>query len=457
MKKSILIFVILIFDCPTFAGTKLPTKCEAGLPSIFLQKLVKESELEALQSRGLWGQDQKTNKYWTVYSDRCNNVTFSKPSLNSKQFDELKFGEQVRIAIIRKDFALVYTEPHAGCIYPLISNKARCRGWIPMGNLLLWQCSVDEIGLYKKAFIGLNVDSLRKYKADKLVEKTSVYLHPEKNVKNTEKNYYTSRDICFVMKQEYGRYLLSKTPDINQLDNMTLLGWFTPSTIIRPVGNVFLEPNWHPSVVEELKGKRISVFDREGRKSLEFEIGRTNNITLNPSTKYRPEPEYMRLLLKDNASSNDNKYVVTAFVRPDGCYDGECVQGAFTGYVEKKDSVTSLDYFQLVALYSSDELAYLMEKLQAVMSAANTGNRKPYVAMLEFTRSMIPDITGLLDGRTLIQIQDENVVKQDEFDGMIANFQIKFRKLKKIRENKYDFSIERNKTTWYWIPVEDLP
>jgi hypothetical protein len=100
--------------------------------------------------------------------------------------------------------------------------------------------------------------------------------------------------------------------------------------------------------------------------------------------------------------------------------------------------------------------------------------------MKELTRSMIPDIapkemdekdvkeimalvsglnvkTGSLGGRTLIQIQDENVVKQDEFDGMIADFQNKFRKLKKIRENKYDFSIERNKTTWYWIPVEDLP
>ena len=115
------------------------------------------------------------------------------------------------------------------------------------------------------------------------------------------------------------------------------------------------------------------------------------------------------------------------------------------------------------------------------MAAANTGNRKPYVdAMKELTRSMIPDITpkemdekdvkeimalvaglnvktGSLGGRTLIQIQDDKIVKQDEFDGMIADFRNKYNKLKKIRENKYDFSVERNKTTWYWIPVEDLP
>ena len=65
--------------------------------------------------------------------------------------------------------------------------------------------------------------------------------------------------------------------------------------------------------------------------------------------------------------------------------------------------------------------------------------------------------TGSLGGRSLIQIQSEDVVKQDEFDGMIAEFQQKYNKLKKIRENKYAFSVVRNKTTWYWIPVEDLP
>ena len=122
-----------------------------------------------------------------------------------------------------------------------------------------------------------------------------------------------------------------------------------------------------------------------------------------------------------------------------------------------------------------------MEKLQPVINTANTGNRKPYVdAMKELVRSMIPDIspnemdekdvkevmvliTGLnvkpnsLQGRTLSQIMDEKIVKQDEFDGMITDFGIKYNKLKKIRENKYDFSIERNKTLWYWIPLEDLP
>lgn len=153
---------------------------------------------------------------------------------------------------------------------------------------------------------------------------------------------------------------------------------------------------------------------------------------------------------------------------------------AFQGDTDKKAG-NGLDYWQPIIYISSDEFAQMMEKLQPVMNAANSGNRKPYVdAMKELVRSMLPDITpremdekdvkeimalvaglnvttGSLGGRTLLQIQDDKVVKQEEFDGMIADFKNKFQKLKKIRENKYPFSVERNKTTWYWIPVEDLP
>ena len=65
--------------------------------------------------------------------------------------------------------------------------------------------------------------------------------------------------------------------------------------------------------------------------------------------------------------------------------------------------------------------------------------------------------TGSLGGRTLMQIQDENIVNKVEFEGMITKFNNKFDKLEKINGNKYAFSVERNKTWWYWIPVADLP
>lgn len=153
---------------------------------------------------------------------------------------------------------------------------------------------------------------------------------------------------------------------------------------------------------------------------------------------------------------------------------------AFQGYTDKKAS-NDMDYWQPIIYISSDELAQMMEKLRPVSNAATTTNRRPFVnAVKALLRSMIPDITeseidnmdvkeimamiaglnvksGTLGGRTLIQIQDENIVDKDEFDGMIADFIRKYRKLEKIMTQKYEFSVERNKTIWYWIPVEDLP
>ena len=154
---------------------------------------------------------------------------------------------------------------------------------------------------------------------------------------------------------------------------------------------------------------------------------------------------------------------------------------AFQGFTDKVDANRQLDYWQPIIYISSDEFQQLMEKLQPVMAAAGTGNRKPYVeALKELTRSMLPGITaaemeskdvgeimalvsGLnvksraLTGLSIAQIQSEEQVPQVKFDELIASFRDKYSKLKKIRENKYDFSVERNKTTWYWIPVEDLP
>ena len=132
MRLTIFLLAVIQF-CHTFAGTKLPAKCEAGLPSVFLKKMVKESEIEEFQRSGIWGQDQKMNKYWTVYSDRCNNATFSMPSFKSKQFGELDFNEQVRIAKIENDFALVYinTLSRHLCVQTAAMMASVCKWRLP--------------------------------------------------------------------------------------------------------------------------------------------------------------------------------------------------------------------------------------------------------------------------------------------------------------------------------------
>ncbi len=767
------------------AAPQLPGNCTAGLPNLLLKKTIKESEVNALIKSGKWGQTNKSQKYWTVYSDRSHNITYNSPSLNGGKCDELDFNEQVRIAKIENGYALVYTENQKGAIYPLVSNNAKSRGWIPMEHLLLWSsCPTDEAGIYNKALIVLNIDEAKKGNTD--IDKR--YQNPI--TKESPQRLVADMNFYFVMKKaDNGLVLLARECKMEGYTYSVLYGWVSPGSFVPWSQRTCIEPNWKPDVAEELKGKRVNVY-KNGSRATDIELGRVNKITQNPTTKYRLEPQLMRYPLLNNTSGNDNQYFVTAFARPDGtshvptvpsghdntsagvinnkiigmsvinlivlidghqsmenyyqptqkiiqrAYDyfgkenkkvragvviyrdytdgqyvtehlsmrdatdpsiakflqsggdygvksspsdrtlaealfkglevaldtkimgyskdnsnlmfviGDCgndladnkcisqeeivkkcienrvqisafqvrneneqsffsfrkqmnaivrenmkaqygkggfkeladgyeydakvdknhnfyigstrnaelghqmdvaklydlvknsymqfddaiqaqmnvvssvediiretaeagvstnssiemklLEGIFTpaqiaeikksnslmafqGYTDKKEANQNLEYWQPIVYISSDEFAQLMEKLQPVMSAANTGNRKPYVdAMKELTRSMIPDITpkemdekdvreimalvaglnvktGSLGGRTLIQIQDENVVKQDEFDGMIADFRNKFLKLKKIRENKYDFSVERNKTTWYWIPVEDLP
>lgn len=156
---------------------------------------------------------------------------------------------------------------------------------------------------------------------------------------------------------------------------------------------------------------------------------------------------------------------------------------AFQGYASKKDPENGRDYWKPVLYISSDEFAALMEKLQPVAAAAKTGssNRRPYIeALKKLINTQLPDITdkemnekgvselmalvaGLnvsttaLSGRTLLEIQDEKTVTQTEYEGMVSDFKKKYDKLVRIREQQYPFSLLRNNTKYYWIPVEDLP
>ena len=789
MKRIIIsIAVCCIFTITSTAAPQLPGNCTASMPKLRLKPTIKEADVNELVSSNNWGQNQKAEKYWTVYSDRSHNITYNAASTSSGKCDELDFNQAVRIAKIEGDFALVYEEKKEGVIYPVVSNAAVSKGWIPMKNLLLWNsCPTDDAGIYNKALIVLNLDGKNSSDLGRR------YSNPES--KDNAKKLVSDMQFYFVMKKaDNGLVLLAKECKMEGWSNQVLYGWVNTNSFVPWSQRTCIEPNWKPDVAEELKGMKVNVY-RDGKKATDIMMGRENGITNNPTTKYRFEPQLMRYPLLENKSGNESQFYVTAFARPDGtssvptvpvgsdnsaagviderlkemsiinlivvidgtrsmesfyqptqkiiqnayeyfgkenktvkvgvviyrdytdgqyvtehltmrsptdpsvskflatggnygvkssssdrtlaealfkglevaldankmgyssqqsnlmfvigdcgndldddkclsqediikrCVDnrvqvcafqvrneneqsfllfrkqmgaivrsnckgqykdgagsngrfkeladgydfesglpenrnffigsmrnaklgnamdisklynliehsylqfnnaikaqtdftynaGDIIQEteeagssttntmdmallgtiftkaqiaeikknnslmAFQGYTDKVDSNQNLEYWQPIIYISSDEFQQLMEKLQPVMTAAGTGNRKPYVeAMKELTRSMIPDITptemdnkdvkeimalvaglnvktGSLGGRTLAEIQSEEKVTQDEFDSMIANFQTKYNKLKKIRDNKYDFSVVRNKTTWYWIPVEDLP
>lgn len=155
---------------------------------------------------------------------------------------------------------------------------------------------------------------------------------------------------------------------------------------------------------------------------------------------------------------------------------------ACSGYAPKQDP-SGRDYWKPVIYISSDEFANLREKLKPVAVAARQGgaDRKPYVnAIKALIRAQVADLSeselnsmsvqnvmavigglnlsiGATGGKTLLQIQDEKIVKQPEFDAMVQAFVKKYQKLENMATQSYKFKVSRNNTTYYWLPAEDLP
>ncbi len=290
------------------AAPQLPGKCTAAQPQVLTKRTLKESEIRSFLSSGTWGQGAKSDKYWTVYSDRSHNVTYNTPSTSGGKCDELGFNEKVRIAKIEGDFALVYKEPREGVQNFVISTEAVSKGWIPMKNLLLWEsCPTDEAGIYNKALIVLNIDD------NNNADLGMRYKNPETRDEPTKPE--AGMDFYFVMKKgENGLVLLSKECSMKGYSDNVLYGWVSTNTFVPWSQRTCLEPNWKPYVAEELKGEYVNVY-KDGVVATKLMLGRENGITSNSTTKYRLEPELLRYPLLENKTGNQDQYCITAFAR----------------------------------------------------------------------------------------------------------------------------------------------
>lgn len=306
------------------AGAKpvLPSQCEAFRPALFLEKqTVKEQEIENLFSPkgkkdiGTWGQTGKnTRAYWVAYSDRSGNTTYENPG-GGAVYGKLDFNEEVRIATIKDDYALVYVEKLSGTVFPKISRSAVCKGWIPMRHLLLWSdCPTNEYGIYNKALIVANIDDI-KNKA----HIGAYYTNPEtldgKHKLNSDSHFY------FVMKKDLdsGLYLLSKEVQVSGNIQKVLFGWVSKGMFAPWSQRTCLEPNWKPEVVDkELRGVNIPIYNEAGTVATRIDMNlREVNLANNPELRYRQDPRMLRYPLL-SVDERKDRFEVTAFASADG-------------------------------------------------------------------------------------------------------------------------------------------
>ena len=125
MKKANILIGLIIATLSCTAQVKLPELCQVGMPRILDSELIKESEIKQFLASPDWGQSQKVDKYWVVYSDRENNITYNKPDKSSGRFSSLNFNEELRIAKLQNS---IFSFKRENSVHGAISKIKECNG-----------------------------------------------------------------------------------------------------------------------------------------------------------------------------------------------------------------------------------------------------------------------------------------------------------------------------------------
>lgn len=307
LRKHILSVLLFGFGLVSFADTTLPSKVEAFMPNVLMQRLVYEKDADAMIKRGDWGQSNApaNKKHWVVYSDRDENTTYSSPSKGAA-FDKLDFAEKVIIAKIQNGFALVYSDPKYPT-WPAYSEKAKSRGWIPMDKLLLWQsCPTDDKGIYQKALLAANLE------AKSTNNLGSSYSNPE--TKSNPQPIMTTMDFYYVMKKDpaTGLKLISNQLLLDENAKSELYGWVADNSFVPWNQRSCLEPNWRPSDVSYFNspdGKPYPVYPDVAMKeapATTYRYGVANPADKMNSTKFRMLPTRARFPILDLTEAEKN-------------------------------------------------------------------------------------------------------------------------------------------------------
>lgn len=319
MKKivALVLFLSTALCSALYAAPQLPKKCMAFRPKKLGAIILTEKEANAFVKSGSFGQTDAPGRgqatYWDVYSDRENNTTYASPGASTK-FSSLKFNERVRIAQIQGNYALVYTEPKVGLQYPLISELAECKGWIPMNHLLLWQsCLANDRGIYNKALLCVNLEA-KNLSGDL----GAGYLSPDRSGKpiplTTDMNFY------FIMKQEKDMALLAIQNRVDgSMSDQVLYCWVPERSFVPWNQRSCLEPTWEREDVEyyAAKHEQVKIFATQ-REALSQQGHAISFIPFEKRTStrydrylYRMAPEHLRFPILDG--TNDRAYNMSTF------------------------------------------------------------------------------------------------------------------------------------------------
>lgn len=259
MKKSIALLLAALFltgfvaEAQKSSLKSLPKRSEAFRPDMVVKGVFSETMAQSFPSKK-YGQtpDQVSSgkNYWDVYSDRDNNVTYAAAKAKDA-YSSLSFREKVRIAQIKNNFALVYSVPEEGGVYPYIPANAEWKGWVPMENLILWdKALVGNTGEYTKCLIG---NAVQLSNAADNVGK--LFTHPTAP-KSFVKLPSMPNSIFYILKREGSMLLLALEKEVGE-NPENIYGWVDSQSVIPWWGRLALEPTWEIDDVQSFSSTGV--------------------------------------------------------------------------------------------------------------------------------------------------------------------------------------------------------
>ena len=314
MKKLSVLSIFALCAFSVFAQT-LPPKCTASKPSVLVTKMLREADVDRLLSSPDYCQSESRNKvFWIVYSDRDNNVAYTS-STGTTQSCTLSMNEKLRIAQIENNRALVYEEPVASTTYPKISSAAKCKGWVPMDRLLLWDiCIADEMGVYQKALLCLNADVESQDRGygylNPMMMENKIPLDP------TFKFYYVMKRA----KASNGRnlVLLATQSSMSGFSDANLYAWVPEDMYVSWNQRSCIEPTWNKDDIRFFSNNSYiaTIHDVDGTAASKwkFAVKKTDPYPDDDDDFYRWPGEVMRYPILDGTTPSSDRYHCTALV-----------------------------------------------------------------------------------------------------------------------------------------------
>lgn len=226
-----------------------PKDCDAYKP-MSVSNRMDANGVESFIQNG-YGQQENgvIGGYWDVISDRDGNTTYVNASADVP-YSTLQFGEKVRIAKIKKGFALVYPVSDSTITYPSIPADIEWKGWVPMSNLVyLDHTLTSPLGCDVKILFSDMMENDPGHHLD-----AELYYKPSSD-SSVLRLPVTNGTFFYQIKSEKGMELLAKK---NVTTQESILGWVKSENVLKWNDRISIEPTWNPLTALSLADSCVS-------------------------------------------------------------------------------------------------------------------------------------------------------------------------------------------------------